>query len=446
MKSPTDRPASAAEVIQTLNQLIAEASRSSEQTGRFRPDLPDVPPPIRLGDTVQDQIRSWKATGQAVLDVTSMALLHRYPKDTTFEEDDLLFVFRSALHLEMDLDPWMDRAATPRDAISALDKILHEYPKPEIRQKIVSTLTHLQDEQATDVLLWLVQEDDYHEVRSLAAVEVSRRGKRESVVSSLLDDIRNNNDPVALAALIAVADEVGLPEDAGEYPQLQVLYGLFQRRWKTSRDEVLKFALRGGWRTGLFTLLLGLLTPLYTALLNPQNYTDVLFMWTVPVWSLVGGVTTMVVGGFQGYISSLALGIADLTWQRTNNQWGRYLLGAASGLFFSFYEIIFIMLNLLAKPQLGVGLYVPLLVLFGLVIGLGLAVVIPPFYSKIQARQHFLKALGTAMLITGIAAPFYWLINLEFDPDVIVFRLFFVFMLIIGAGLSTIRKKEAQAG
>ena len=118
----------------------------------------------------------------------------------------------------------------------------------------------------------------------------------------------------------------------------------------------------------------------------------------------------------------------------------------ASGLFFSVYEIMFIFLNLLATPQLGVGIYVPLLIGFGLVLGLGLALVIPPFYSKIQTRQHLLKTFGVSLLMTGIAAPFYWLIHQEFDPDVIVFRLFFVFMLIIGAGLSTIRKKEDQAG
>jgi hypothetical protein len=89
---------------------------------------------------------------------------------------------------------------------------------------------------------------------------------------------------------------------------------------------------------------------------------------------------------------------------------------------------------------------VPLFILFGLILGLALTAVIPPHYSKLQPRQHLLKVIGVAILVTGIAAPFYWLIHLEFDPDVIVFRLFFVFMLIIGAGLSTIRKKEAQDG
>jgi hypothetical protein len=120
------------------------------------------------------------------------------------------------------------------------------------------------------------------------------------------------------------------------------------------------------------------------------------------------------------------------------------LFGATAGLFFSLYEIIFIMLNLLATPRLGTSIYVPFLVCFGFVLGFGLACVIPPFYAQPQIRQHFLKVFGVSILFTGVAVPFYWLIHLEFTPAVIVFRLFFVFVLIIGAGLSTIRKKEGS--
>jgi serine/threonine protein kinase len=441
-KSPADRPQSAAQVITALRGLQSQPAtqpRDQAQPG------PGTVSPALSRDSAQDQIQAWKAEGQFTLDVTSLALLHRYPKEVTFDLEDLSLVFRSAMHLGMDLEPWMGRAGSSESALAALDEILLGYPKPEIRRQIVNTLIKVPDQRATEILLRLAQDDDNHQVRSLAAVEASRRGNRQAVITTLLEQIRSTNDPVALAALVAVADEVGLPEEAGTYPRWQMLYGLFQRRWQTQRKAIFDRAWHAGLGTGSFMLVLGLLTPLYSALLNPEIYEETLTVWPLPVWSLMGGVTTLVIGGLQSYISCLAVGTADMLWRGTNNRWGRYILGALSGLFFSLYEIVFIILTLLATPQVTGPMYIPLLILFGLILGMGLAAVIPPFYSPIRGGGRTWRVVGVAVLLTGIALPLYGFIYQGFIPVTIVFRLLFIFVLTIGAGYCTKGKMKEQA-
>ena len=444
MKSPEDRPDSASEVIQTLISFIAEETETSAKVKESPKYRLDKSTPVHFGMSVQNQIRTWKDQGQSVLDAPSMALLLRYPQDVTFDEDDLVFVLKSALHLEMELEPWMNRAVSSKAAIGALVKLLDEYPKPVFRQRIVDALVRMKDKDVVGILLKLVKEEDYHQVRSTAAVEASRWGYRDTVLSILQEDIQQNNDPSALAALVAVADEIGLPQEFGPYPRFQVLYALFQRRWKKNRSNIRRFAMRGGLGTGLFTLVLGLFTPLYTYWLDPVGFNN--STWPVHIWSLVGGTSTFVIGWIQGYITYLMRGIAEIMWPRSKNRWRCLLVGGIAGLFFGLYEIFYIALDLFAKPQISTGFFVPLLLLFGYLIGIGLACVIPPFKGQIQRHPQFLTVLSISLLLTGLAVPFYWLIYLEFRPAVIYYRLFFVFLTSIGAGLNPFRIKEDLSG
>jgi serine/threonine protein kinase len=181
-KSPADRPQSAAQVITILRSLQSQPAVQPGVQVQAGPGR-TVSPLSR--DSAQDQIRAWKAEGQFTLDVTSLALLHHYPKEITFGTEDLSLVFRSILHLGMDLEPWMGRAESSQAALDALDEILREYPKPEIRRQIVNTLIKFPDQGATEILLRLAQEDDNHQARSLAAVEASRRGNQQVILATL---------------------------------------------------------------------------------------------------------------------------------------------------------------------------------------------------------------------------------------------------------------------
>ena len=89
-------------------------------------------------------LQNWRDQGVETIDVASLALIHGSPLDTTFEQEDLQLLFRSVLHLQLELDPWLERAGSKENAVCVLEQLLNEYPRPETRLKIVRGLEGLQ--------------------------------------------------------------------------------------------------------------------------------------------------------------------------------------------------------------------------------------------------------------------------------------------------------------
>lgn len=358
----------------------------SDQTRRLHADLTQGRQPTAAAlegpseraphdvDGVRTLLRRWRDQDRRILDLSSLALVHA-SADLPLDEEEAFLLFRSALHYEVDLSPWVLRAG--RHALSALRICYREHPKPAGRMRIVEALEAVEGDESADVLLEVVEKEDSPSIRSRAALALARRGRVRQVVGLLRAALQAGRDPAAIEALVSIADESGLPSDAGPYPRTWLAVEIALRRWSRWRGRVVMNALRGATGTALGGVALGASLPLLTLAASRQVYEEAMAEYlTLPAWMISGAVAGLVWQGAQGLASCMAVGAADALSSDKNMRVTRTVCGALAGLVHSTFLIVFSATGLLS-PSAGPALYTPVFLAYGMIVGALLTLPIP---------------------------------------------------------------------
>lgn len=424
----------------------------SDQTRRLHADLTQGRQPTATAlegpaeraphdaDGVRTLLRRWRDQDRRILDLSSLALVHA-SADLPLDEEEAFLLFRSALHYEVDLSPWVLRAG--RHALSVLRACYREYPKPAGRMRIVEVLEGTEGEVSTDILREVVERDDSPAIRSRAALALAQRQGPEPVVEILLARLQEGRDPAALEALVAISDQVGVPRPPRPYPRVAVAVGVVQRRWEANRGWIARRALRAAIGAGLISGLHGALSPFYSALASPDELNEVLTFVSLPAWMIAGAIGWMLIGGLQGFATGLAVGLGDAFWRGRGRRVARTLLGAASGLVHS--GVLLLAASVAVQPPgTPPGIYRSVYLLYGLLLGAGLSWVFPAPGEPFRRGVQFAHWIQAAVWIGLVTLPYGFLVNDEASIGGFPRRLVFAMLLPIGLGLA-VRGQDGES-
>jgi DNA-binding SARP family transcriptional activator len=393
-----------------------------------------APPPIDSVSAVHSLLDQWRSQGVEVLDLASLAIVQASLGELPVGDEDAALLIRSALHHAVEVEPWLQRAKSDDVAVGALMEVYDTYPKPQVRGRIVEALKSLESDVAGQATLRIAIEDDAPNVRSEAAVSAAIRGKITEVVDKLLEDINIQDSASGFSAFVAVADEVGLPKDVGNYPTFRVGFELVQRRWKEFRGLILRQTGWIGLITGLNIALYGAFIPLFAAIARPDIYQESLDTFTLPAWILSGAVAQFIVGAVLGLTTSFAVGLADGLWKLKAGRW-RYVFGGIAGLSYSGYLISFSLIGLLS-PNADPVIYIPVNLLYGLILGILMANVIPKLGTTSFSRKPMLRAVYSALIGSLLTVPYTFVIYLDQAGVTLLSRIIFAAMLPFGPALA----------
>ena len=425
----------------------------SDQTRRMHADLTQgrrptatalAGPPERAphdADGIRTLLRRWTEQDRRILDLSSLALVHA-SGDLALEEEEAFLLFRSALHYEVDLSPWVARAG--RHALSVLRACYREYPKPAGRMRIVEALEATQGDASTDVLLEVVEREDSPAIRSRAALALARRGRDRQVVDLLFGALKAGRDIAAVEALVSIADELGLPADAGPHPGAWLAVEVALRRWSRWRGRVVMNALRGALGTALGGVVLGASLPLLTLAASREVFQDAMAEYlTLPAWMISGAVAGLVWQGAQGLASCMAVGAADALGSERTAGVTRTVCGALAGLVHSGFLIVFSATGLLV-PLAGPSVYVPVFLAYGLIVG-GLLTLLIPRLGQLRPMVRQLKRAAVCWLGISMAG---LLVTLMLYPAAYVRRSLTdsLFGFVMSFGLSLAYGRAGPAG
>lgn len=388
-------------------------------------------------DAVRMLLKHWRSQSVEVLDLASLAMVYAARTDEPYDPEDASLLLRSALHHEVDIEPWLKCTDSPKVAVTALDEVLDTYPKPQVRMRIVQALKGLDNEEADNVLLSVIENDDSAEVRAEAAVTLARRGKREAVVGHLLEHMDLSDNAAAIAAFVAVADEVGLPDDVGPYPKLPVLAALAERRWQDGRQLLLRQIRRACLGAVIISALHGSAAPFYIALSLPDSYHNTLQVLSLPTWILSGALGMMLIGGVQGLASSFAIGMADVFLRGRARRVWRHLLGGLAGFAHAGFLIAFTIMGSttpLSEPVVYVFIYI----VYSLLFAAALSFVFPQLGTSASTRQQLRRAAwgAAAAVIATIPYAIGYLYYFDEAPGTIPERFIFSILLTLGIALA----------
>ncbi len=391
----------------------------------------EAPPSAAIG--VERMLAAWREQEIEVLDVASLAIVHAAPGAQRFEEADSTLLIRSALEHGVDVEPWLDRAPSETAAIHALVDSYERYPKPKVRRRIVEALAGLQGEQATEALAEIVATEDNPTIRSEAAVAAAASGQVVRVVGTLRQELVSDGDASALAAFVAVADEVGLPPDVGPYPRLQVGASLAQRRWAEHKGALGRQTLRAGLGAGIGLALHGSGVPFYAALAFPAEYRETLELVSMPAWILGGAIIGLFIGFLQGALTGLLVGLGDAL--RRDGGRARWILGGVSGLFHSAYLIVFTAVGLFTPTSTAI-VYVPLNFVYGILVGLALTYTVPQLGRPVPMRRQITRSTRAAVALAIATMPYVLFVYQQDAGVSYLSRILYSVLLPLGMGIA----------
>jgi DNA-binding SARP family transcriptional activator len=384
---------------------------------------------------IQALLEKWREQEVEVLDIASLAIVQASPSDLPFKDVDASLLIRSALHHAVEVSPWLERVRSEDVAVEALMEVYDSYPRPRIRTRIVEALKSLGADNATDALLRIAMQDDAASIRSEAAVAAAERGRLEPVVDGLLEEVNTRGGTAAMAAFVAVADEVGLPEDVGPYPRLSVAVSLAQRRWKAYASAILRQSLRAALGGAIAMALVADLQLLPGAILNPEGFRRNLELAPLPLTLIASALLGLFWGGLLGGAMGFMTGLADALWQGKDNRRWRIGFAGLAGLVHSFF-LVLMSLSGGFQPVAGASIYIPVYILYGLYIGGALSMVVPRLGSITPLKSQLLRSLWTFLLISVVTYPVIYCVYREEAATDIFVDLLFALIFPVGLGIA----------
>lgn len=441
-----------------LGVEISEESQAVYEylSGGGRPPMPAWGKSVELeakqgGAAVRALLHGWRERGAEMLDLASLAIVHAAPADVDLEAQDASLLIKSALHHGVDLEPWLVRAGSPQVASWALQEALDAYPQPRVRRQIVEALEGLNTEEANRSLLRVVEKDDSASVRSDAAVAAAKRGLANEVVERLLADLNQSGDPAALTAFVAVADELGLPKDVGPHPKFLVRLGLAQRRWKARRSDILRQAARAALAGAIAMTVVAVGPILPSALVNPGSYQEILEVVPLTVWLFTNTLLGVLWGGLVGASVGFSIGLADALWGGRAPLHARLPFASLAGLVHSAF-ILFTASASGSWADSPPGVYFPVYILYGILVGGALSIVVPELGTKASVRLQLARTAWTAAMVafaSAIAAYLAYEGNLQsesFIRDLILFMIYSIlFPLAVALAFKRRRERRTRA-
>jgi DNA-binding SARP family transcriptional activator len=413
--------------------------------GGLRPEAQPqrAPSAERIGargiHTLFDQ---WQRQEVTVLDMASLALVRASPDGTDLEKPDVHLLLRSILHHGLDLAPWSRHIGSVEVAAAALEGAFEEYPKPESRLQIVEALSALPGPGPSQFLLHIVGSDDSATVRSAAAMAAARRGHLDEVVTRLLRDVHSPNEASAVAALIRVADEVGLPRGTARYPRLPVAWGIASRRWQVHRGWIISRMLRSGLGGSVAMMLIGGLQILLGALVDPIVVRQTLEFMPLAIWVFSAALLGLMWGGLQGMATGLLVSVADTVARSRKAPRWRIAAGAAAGLVHAFF-LIMLSATGGSNPALA-AVYVPVDVLFGLLVGTMLVWVVPLPESPASTRDQVVRSLMASAGLMIVSLPLVLVLYREASTTALPVYLLFAVFYPFGPALALRARASAE--
>jgi DNA-binding SARP family transcriptional activator len=385
----------------------------------------------------------WRRQGITALDMASLALVRASPDGTDLEKPDVDLLIRSILHHGLDLGPWCKHIGTVQVAAAALKDAFEEYPKPESRMQIVEALSVLPGAESTQLLLQIVGSDDSAAVRSAAAMAAARSGHLDEVVDRLLRDMHSLNEAAAVAALIRVADEVGLPRITARYPRLPVAWGIASRRWQSRRGWIIRQMLRSGLGGAVALMLIGGVQILVAEVVNPIGVRQTLEFMPLPIWVLSSAILGVMWGGLLGMATGLFVGLADTVARSRKAPRWRIAAGAAAGLVHSFFLIMLSATGGL-QPNAPAAVYVPVDVLFGLLVGTMLILVVPLPDRPVSTRDQLGRAIMASAGLIIVSLPLVFVLYREASTTALPLYLLFAVFFPLGPALALRARRNPE--
>jgi hypothetical protein len=302
--------------------------------------------------------------------------------------------------------------------------------------QIVDALAGLPEDASTHVLEEIAGSDEAPDVRTNAALAASAAGRRDAVVAELTADVNAGREAIAMPALVAVADEFGLPGDAGRIPKWPLALGLARRRWAARSADVWRQTLRAGLGAGFAWGLFGLTTPVFVALGEPEAYGEITEnLLSTSAWMLGSGLVALVVGVLLGVSSGFAVGVADALWRGSQRKRVRLIFGAIAGLAQSAYLVVFA-LSGAAAPRASPSIYIPVAVVYGMVQGLIVTWIIPDASVRVSSRRQVGRAALAGAAGAVVALPYVFTVYPGGPPALLVSRALNAYLLPFGIGMS----------
>ncbi len=215
------------------------------------------------------------------------------------------------------------------------------------------------------------------------------------MLDHLLKDMRSPNEASAVAALISIVDEVGLPHGTFQYPRLPVALGVASRRWQNHRGRITQQMLRAGLGGSVALMFVGGFQILLAAVITPAGVRETLEFMPLAMWVLSAALLGLLWGGLQGLATGLGLGVADSVVRSRNQSRWRLAAGAAAGLVHTFFLIMLSATGGLT-PVAPAAVYGPVDVLYGLLVGMMLTLVVPPPDRPASTRHQVVRSVWAA--------------------------------------------------
>jgi DNA-binding SARP family transcriptional activator len=353
---------------------------------------------VSSATAIRTLLKQWRQKGVEVLELASLAMVHAARTDEPYDPEDARLLVRSALHHEVEVEPWLKRAGSPQVAVAAMNEVLETYPRPRVRMQIVEALKGLKGEEADEALLRIACSDDSSEVRSEAAVAASQRNKHEAVIKHLVEEINTSGDAAALTAFVSVIDEVGLPAVVGPYPKLPVAVALAQRRWHANRMGILRQAARATLGAAIAMAIISVISLLQLQIALPQELREATEFVPLPVWIFTNILLGLVWGGLQGASTGLATGLADAFWEGKSWKRMRILLASLAGLVHSGF-VLFTASTSGVWASEGPSVYVPVYLIYGLIMGVAFSLVVPRLNLLNSLRQQLFQSIRASLIL-----------------------------------------------
>jgi DNA-binding SARP family transcriptional activator len=391
-----------------------------------------------VGDSVaavHSLLDQWRAQGVEVLDLPSLAIVQASLGEFPVGDEDASLLIRSALHHAVEVEPWLERAKSEDVAVEALMDVYDTHPKPLVRGRIVNALKTLETDVVGEATYRIAIEDDAPNVRSEAAIDASSRGNLKGVLEQLLVDVNTKNSASALAAFVAVADEVGLPEGIGPYPKLSVWVALAQRRWRANSEAIRRQIVRAGLGGAIAMALVGIVQILPATVLNPAFFDETVELMPIAMTMIAGALLGLFWGGLQGIAIGLHMGLTDVLWRGTSHPKWRLFFAGLAGLT---YSIIYILLSISGgfSPEAGPEIYIPLYLLYGFFLGMALSLIVPELGLSSPTRRQIQRSLWASSIIAILSIPLELLVYPVDYVSAISLDLIFAIIFPLGIALA----------